>query len=78
MKPDKPRKSGNNNKRNLMAIGSIVLWALVITILVNYFTGMAAQANSTEIRYSEFKQLVEEDKVYSVTTTNNKFTIYLK
>ncbi|HJB57415.1 MAG TPA: ATP-dependent zinc metalloprotease FtsH [Candidatus Flavonifractor intestinipullorum] len=61
-----------------MAIGSIVLWALVITILVNYFTGMAAQANSTEIRYSEFKQLVEEDKVYSVTTTNNKFTIYLK
>ena len=78
MKPDKPRKSGNNNKRNLMAIASIVLWALVITILVNYFTGMAAQANSTEIRYSEFKQLVREDKVYSVTTTNNKFTIYLK
>ena len=78
MKPDKPRKSGSNNKRNLMGIASIVLWALIITILVNYFTGMAAQANSTEIRYSEFKQLVREDKVYSVTTTSNKFTIYLK
>ena len=78
MKPDKPRKSGSNNKRNLMGIASIVLWALIITILVNYFTGMAAQANSTEIRYSEFKQLVLEDKVYSVTTTSNKFTIYLK
>ena len=78
MKPDKPRKSGSNNKRNLMGIASIVLWALIITILVNYFTGMAAQANSTEIRYSEFKQLVIEDKVYSVTTANNKFTIYLK
>ena len=78
MKPDKPRKSGSNNKRNLMGIASIVLWALIITILVNYFTGMAAQANSTEIRYSEFKQLVIEDKVYSVTTANSKFTIYLK
>ena len=61
-----------------MGIASIVLWALIITILINYFNGMAAQANSTEIRYSEFKQLVIEDKVYSVTTANNKFTIYLK
>ena len=79
MKPDKQRNTGsNNNKRNLMGIASILLWALVVTILVNYFLSMSNQANSTRIQYSEFLNLVEEDKVYAVSMTSNKFTIYLK
>ena len=79
MKPDKQRNTGsNNNKRNLMGIASILLWALVVTILVNYFLSMSNQANSTLIQYSEFSTLVEEDKVYAVSMTSNKFTIYLK
>ncbi|WP_286167315.1 ATP-dependent zinc metalloprotease FtsH [Clostridium sp. J1101437_171009_A5] len=79
MKPDKQRNTGsNNNKRNLMGIASILLWALVVTILVNYFLSMSNQANSTLIQYSEFLNLVEEDKVYAVSMTSNKFTIYLK
>lgn len=79
MKPDKQSGNGsNNNKRNMMGIASIILWALVITILINYFTSMASAANSTEIFYSDFVRMVEEDKVYSVTLTNGKFTIYLK
>jgi len=79
LKPDKQRNTGsNNNKRNLMGIASILLWALVVTILVNYFLSMSNQANSTLIQYSEFLNLVEEDKVYAVSMTSNKFTIYLK
>ncbi|WP_279279978.1 ATP-dependent zinc metalloprotease FtsH [Pseudoflavonifractor sp. 524-17] len=79
MKPDhQPGNGGGNNRRNLMGIVSIILWALVVTILINYFTSMADSARSTEILYSEFLQLIEEDKVYSVSMTNTKFTIYLK
>ena len=78
MKPNKPSGNGSNNKRNVMGIVSIILWALVVTILINYFTSMASSANSTEIYYSEFIRMVEEDKVYSVTMTSGKFTIYLK
>ncbi len=78
MKPDKQRNGGPNNKRNLMGIVSILLWALVITILVNYFLSMSSQANSDLIQYSDFLRLVTEDKVYSVEMTGNKYTVYLK
>ena len=64
MKPDKQRNGGPNNKRNLMGIVSILLWALVITILVNYFLSMSSQANSDLIQYSDFLRLVTEDKIY--------------
>ena len=74
MKPDKQ----NNNKRNLMGIVSIILWALVITVLVNYLTSMAGQGSSTEISYGEFRTLVAEDKVAAVVMTSTKYTIYLK
>ena len=74
MKPDKQ----NNNKRNLMGIISIILWALVITVLVNYLTSMAGQGSSTEISYGEFRTLVAEDKVAAVVMTSTKYTIYLK
>ena len=47
MKPNKPSGNGSNNKRNVMGIVSIILWALVVTILINYFTSMASSANST-------------------------------
>ena len=78
MKPDKQRNNSPNNKRNLMGIVSVMLWALVITILVNYFLSMSDQANSDLIQYSDFIRLVEEDKVYAVDMDSNKYTIYLK
>ncbi|MBU5436114.1 ATP-dependent zinc metalloprotease FtsH [Pseudoflavonifractor sp. MSJ-37] len=61
-----------------MGIVSVLLWALVITILVNYFLSMSDQANSDLIQYSDFIRLVEEDKVYAVDMDSNKYTIYLK
>ena len=71
-------KGGGNNKRNITAIVSIILWALVLTVLVNYATSMFRQANSVEISYGTFRELVKEDCVAGVLMESNKYTIYLK
>ena len=71
-------KGGGNNKRNITAIVSIILWALVLTVLVNYATSMFRQANSVEISYGTFRELVREDCVAGVLMESNKYTIYLK
>ena len=71
-------KGGGNNKRNITAIVSIILWALVLTVLVNYATSMFRQANSVEISYGVFRELVKQDCVEGVLMDSNKYTIYLK
>ena len=71
-------KGGGNNKRNITAIVSIILWALVLTVLVNYATSMFRQANSVELSYGVFRELVKEDCVAGVVMESNKYTIYLK
>ena len=71
-------KGGGNSRRNATAIISIILWALVLTVLVNYATSMARSANSVEITYSQFLQLVEDDMVKSVVMESSKYTITLK
>ena len=38
-------KGGGGSRRNTTAIISIILWALVLTVLVNYATSMARSAN---------------------------------
>lgn len=59
-------KGGGNNRRNVTAIVSIILWALVLTVLVNYATSMFRQANSVEISYGTFRELVKQDCVEGV------------
>ena len=71
-------KGGGNNKRNITAIVSIILWALVLTVLVNYASSMFCQANSVEISYGVFRELVKQDCVEGVVMDSNKYTIYLK
>ena len=71
-------KGGGNNKRNVTAIVSIILWALVLTVLVNYATSIFRQANSVELSYGVFRELVKEDCVAGVVMESNKYTIYLK
>ncbi len=77
MDPKNKRNSGGSNK-NLMGIVSIVLWALIIVLMVNYVTSMATTRQSTEIDYSEFVQMVRDDKVAWVVMESNKYTIYPK
>ncbi len=80
--PDKPNNSGRGGgpggKRNAAAIASIILWALVITVLVNYATSMARSANTEEITYGEFRQMIIEGQVEAVQMTSTKYTIYPK
>ena len=81
MNPDNKnnnRGKGGGNRRNTTAIISIILWALVLTVLVNYATSMARSANSVEITYSQFLELVEKDLVKSVVMESTKYTITLK
>ena len=79
MDPKNKRNSGGgNNNKNLMGIVSIVLWALIIVLMVNYVTSMATTRQSTEIDYSEFVQMVRDDKVAWVVMESNKYTIYPK
>ena len=43
------RGKGGGSKRNTTAIISIILWALVLTLLVNVATSRFQQANSVEV-----------------------------
>ena len=67
---------GTGGRRNTTAIVSILLWALVIVVLFNYVTSIAQKANTEEISYSTFKQMVRDGQVAKVVIESNKFTIY--
>ena len=65
-----PRKKG-------LLIGAI-LWALVLVVFFNFIAKEISNAGTKEVPYSEFIQMVEEDKVAAVEMTANKYTFYLK
>ena len=73
------RNRGDKNRRRGGGMWSIVLWALLLTIGVNYLSVMLDQArtaeSSCEIAYSELVELVEEGKVKSIEFGNTVFTI---
>ena len=67
----------NNNKKNkdnkpgkTRGVVTLIAWALVLTVALNYFTAYsgntANKATSHEIKYSEMVDLVEKDKADSV------------
>ena len=72
------RGKGGGNKRNMTAIVSILLWALVLTLLVNLATSRLQQANSVEVSYGQFRQLIMQDAVESVVMSSSKYTFTLK
>ena len=73
------RNRGDKNRRRGGGMWSIVLWALLLTIGVNYLSVMLDQArtaeSSCEIAYSELVKLVEEGKVKSIEFGDTVFTI---
>ena len=76
----KPNKNSNNNgnKRRWIGVVTIILWAIVMTLLFNAAASAFKSANTVEVPYSTFRTWVKEDKVQSVAMENNKFTITLK
>lgn len=71
----KPKKNSGNNNRNYMGIVTILIWALVLTVLVNQITSMYSNSKTEEINYTEFIQMVKDDQISSVEFQSNKYVI---
>ena len=73
------RNRGDKNRRRGGGMWSIVLWALLLTIGVNYVSVMLEQAraaeSSCEIAHSELVDLVESGKVKSIEIGDDVYTI---
>ena len=73
MKPDK-----GNNKKNALGLISIILWALVLTMLFRSCSNSYASANQVQVDYSTFYEWVEAGLVASVDLESSQYTIHLK
>ncbi len=73
MKPDK-----GNNKKNAFGLVSLILWALVLTLLFRSCTASYASANEVEVDYSTFRTWVTAGFVESVEMESSQYTITLK
>ena len=70
------RKGSGGSNKNMMGIISIIIWALIITLMINYFTSSMSTSRSNQIEYSQFVEMVENDEVAWVVMESNKYTIY--
>ena len=69
-------KKGPGSNKNMTGIVSVIMWALVITLMVNYFYSSIGTSHSQQIEYSQFVEMVKEDQVAWVVMESNKYTIY--
>lgn len=71
--------NGNNNNNKKNANGQMILLFLLITLVALFFMSMFSrwqtQMTTKEISYTEFLEMVEEDKVEEVHVTSNSFRI---
>ena len=74
---DNKGKGGGGPRRRGFFIGAI-LWALILVIFFNFLANQIANAGTQEVPYSEFIEMVEQDKVATAELTANKITFYLK
>ena len=80
MDPNKNKDNKNGRSgRNFRGVLTLIAWAVVAVVILNYIQAYSQNASnrstSHEIKYSDFIQLVEEDKAKSVVFKDN--TIYL-
>ena len=77
----KPNNDQNNkkNRRNLRGLLILIGWALVLTIAINFLSSYGEEAHKAatthEIPYSEFVNLVKEDKVQEVVFKDGQLQI---
>ena len=71
--------NGNNNNNKKNANGQMILLFLLITLVALFFMSMFSrwqtQMTTKEISYTEFLEMVEEDKVDEVHVTSNSYRI---
>ena len=70
----------NNKNKNFRKspIISFIIFSVVATILLNYLMSGLTAAPEKEIYYSEFINMVKNDKVEEVRISSDKIKIYLK
>ena len=70
-KKNNQNKNNNKKNKNLRGVLTLVAWAVVLTVLVNYLSAYAGnatnKASSHEVPYSQLWQLVEQDRIDEVT-----------
>ena len=74
---NKGKGDGQGPRKKGLLIGA-VLWALVLVVFFNFIAKEISNAGTKEVPYSQFTEMVEEDKVAVVEMTANKYTFYLK
>ena len=78
---DNQKKTPNNNrnKKNLSGLLILLAWAVVLTVVFNYLSAYSKEATNAattqEIDYSEFIQMVKDDKVEEVIFTDGMLEI---
>ena len=77
MEPKKDDKTPNN-KRKWTGFISIVIWALILTIMVNYFISSMNSRDTVHVCYTDFRAAVQEGAVEFVEMTSSEFTFYLR
>ena len=70
-------KGGGQGPRKKGFVVGAILWALVLVIFFNFLAKEISNAGTKEVPYSEFIQMIEEDRVATVEMANNKYTFYL-
>jgi cell division protease FtsH len=75
--PKKDNKNPNNKKK-ITGFVSILLWALILTILFNYLYASFNSKGTVEVYYSDFRAAVKQGAVEQVIMDSSEFTFYLK
>ena len=71
-------ENGGNNNKGHQPLMLLVLFSLIALFLTTWFWNNSSSTTRTEITYSQFLELVEEDQVKSVEITSEKIEITLK
>ncbi len=80
MDPNKDSKKSNNNDRRKKFTGflSILLWALLAAVLLNYCRATTASSDQVYVIYSDFRAAVTADAVDRVEMSSSEFVFYLR
>ena len=70
----KDQKNNQNRNRNMGGVVTLIIWALVLTVVFNYINAysnnLTKRASSHEIPYSQLIDLIQEDQVAELKIEN--------
>ncbi len=74
MDPNNKKDQKNNQNRNMRGVVTLIIWALVLTVVFNYINAysnnLTKRASSHEIPYSQLIDLIQEDQVAELKIEN--------